>query len=221
MASWGREGRGRGVRPPSCASGREAAASVPGRPGRQRLLDQLLSDLQAHLDEMQKMRGALLDAYPLLCAPRPPAQEEAEEDEAEADYRVCLDVAGFAPDELSVQVQGRRLTVRGKREGRSEAADGCVSHEYREVRREVLLPADVDLEALACALDGERLCVRAPRLAPPAAAEPRTIPIALARDPRGQAPPPPPPPPAPPEEPQPQPQPEQQPDGASPAAQAP
>lgn len=198
MATKSRAGRLRGgTRPPLWVSDLEAVEYVPVRRPSQRVLNRLLADMQSHLDEMEKMRSALVDAYPLFlagrggcCCPGPPEPRPekpdddgggaggSEEDEEGAGYRFSLDVAGFAPEELSVQLQGRRLTVRAKQDRRSEAADGCVSHEYREVRKEVVLPNDADLGAVACALDGGRLCVRAPRLAPETA-EPRDIPITV------------------------------------------
>ncbi|KAL8181534.1 UNVERIFIED_CONTAM: hypothetical protein K2H54_005413 [Gekko kuhli] len=172
--------------------GRSAAGGEEKKPDGKKLLEQLLSDMQGHLDEMERLRAALLDAYPLFGA-RPQharlgkAARDEEEEEGGGPYRYSLDVAGFAPEEVSVQLQGRRLTVRAKHDRRSEAADGCVSHEYREVRKEVVLPGDADLEAVACALDGGRLCVEAPRLAL-LDAEPRTIPVAVATAPASPGP---------------------------------
>uniref|UniRef100_A0A8D2Q889 SHSP domain-containing protein n=1 Tax=Varanus komodoensis TaxID=61221 RepID=A0A8D2Q889_VARKO len=100
---------------------------------------------------------------------------------AEKSERFSLDVRGFSPEELTVKMDGRKLTVCGTHDARSESEDGCLSHEHREVRREVLLPEDVNLEAVACALSQDgRLCIEAPRLSLPSAEE-RTIPITITR----------------------------------------
>ncbi|XP_054840936.1 heat shock protein 30D-like [Eublepharis macularius] len=198
MARWSREERLRGSHPPPWMSGREAIEYVPVRLPPHSLLDQLASHMQSHLEEIERMRAALDDPYPPLWAGREscrtrvkgrpgtpveagPRGSSSSSDEG-GSYRFSLDVAGFAPEELSVKLEGRRLTVRARREKKAEAADGCVSHEYREVRKEVLLPDDANLEAVACTLDGPRLCVEAPRLALPPA-EARTIPVTVARAP--------------------------------------
>lgn len=151
-------------------AGAAVAELLPPGPG---LLDQLVEDLQSHLDEMEQMRIVLVDAYP----PRPRSQGRPDDDT----YHFSLDVAGFGPQELAVKLVGRKLTVTGRHDRRTEAPDGCVSHEYREVRREIRLPADANLDGVACtfAPDGGRLCINAPRLAQLPPAEERSIPIAI------------------------------------------
>ncbi|KAL8203632.1 UNVERIFIED_CONTAM: hypothetical protein K2H54_058382 [Gekko kuhli] len=106
----------------------------------QRLLDQLLSDMQSHLDKMEKMCTMLVDTYPLFWAshrsngtgyrpqhvwPKKPAY-----DNEGSSYLFSSIVASFAPEELLVQLQGWRLMVCAKHDHCSEAADGCISHEY-------------------------------------------------------------------------------------------
>ncbi|KAG8134043.1 putative Body wall muscle protein [Naja naja] len=99
-----------------------------------------------------------------------------------------MEVGDFCPDELAVKVDGAKLTVCGRRDQRSEASDGCVCHEVREVRRELLLPDDADLEALTCCLAPEagRLRIEAPRLGSSPAWE-RTVPIPICRNNDGAA----------------------------------
>uniref|UniRef100_A0A452H2R9 SHSP domain-containing protein n=1 Tax=Gopherus agassizii TaxID=38772 RepID=A0A452H2R9_9SAUR len=91
--------------------------------------------------------------------------------------RLSMDVSGFSPAELMVRVDGRKLTVTGKHEKKTESEAGVRSQEYREIRRETLLPEDVNVQAVLCSLsqDGQ-LCIEAPRLALPAA-QGRDIPI--------------------------------------------
>uniref|UniRef100_A0A8C5F1I6 SHSP domain-containing protein n=1 Tax=Gopherus evgoodei TaxID=1825980 RepID=A0A8C5F1I6_9SAUR len=90
---------------------------------------------------------------------------------------LSMDVSGFSPAELMVRVDGRKLTVTGKHEKKTESEAGVRSQEYREIRRETLLPEDVNVQAVLCSLsqDGQ-LCIEAPRLALPPA-QGRDIPI--------------------------------------------
>ncbi|XP_032078122.1 heat shock protein beta-11-like [Thamnophis elegans] len=92
-------------------------------------------------------------------------------------HQLALDVEGFSAEELMVKLEGRKLTVLGKQEKEEVAERGCVCRESRQLRKELLLPPDADLEALTCALhpDGQ-LRVQVPRLE-------RTIPITVERSP--------------------------------------
>ncbi|XP_030409798.1 heat shock protein 30C-like [Gopherus evgoodei] len=163
-------------------------------PGPHSLWDQLVGDVQTHLDEMERMRHSLLLAYPLLCGeaegsrtPRQSSQTLAEgagkepgsQAQGKERYQLSMDVSGFSPAELMVRVDGRKLTVTGKHEKKTESEAGVRSQEYREIRRETLLPEDVNVQAVLCSLsqDGQ-LCIEAPRLALPAA-QGRDIPISV------------------------------------------
>ncbi|KYO46659.1 heat shock protein 30D-like [Alligator mississippiensis] len=77
-----------------------------------------------------------------------------------------MDVAGFSPEELTARQEGRKVTVTGRREKQSAGEDGSSFQEYRELLREMLLPAGLDLEAVTCSLcsDGQ-LRIEAPCLA--------------------------------------------------------
>lgn len=167
----------------------------------QALLDQLVGDLQSHLEEMERLRVGLLDAYPRLSGWQSsggggggsgglgtrrsgssnglPRLEQSDDGRT---YYFSLEVGDFCPEELAVKVDGTKLTVCGRRDQRSEASDGCICHEVREVRRELLLPDDADLEALTCCLAPEagRLRIEAPRLGSSPAWE-RTVPIPICR----------------------------------------
>ncbi|XP_034980348.2 heat shock protein 30C-like [Zootoca vivipara] len=157
------------------------------------LLDQLVVDMQDHLDEMEKMRVVLVDAYPCLATRNEGRRrrsrgrkshrrclDDEDEDDGTSDYQYSLDVTGFEPEELSVKVEGRKLTVSGKHDKKTEGTDGCVSHEFREVRKEVLLPGDANIEALVCNFSTELGClsIEAPRLVPKSVGE-RTVPITI------------------------------------------
>ncbi|XP_061464125.1 heat shock protein 30C-like [Rhineura floridana] len=194
MAGYSRDSRFRSSRATTRGYGRDSVEYVPvGLPPRS-LLDQLVVDMQNHLEEMEKMRVVLVDAYPCLSSWGSGGGrktrgwkldgKEDDDDDGTSNYRFCLDVAGFAPEELGVKVEGRKLTVSAKHDKKTEGADGCVSHEYREVRKEILLPGDANLEALVCNFSPEvgRLRIEAPRLALQSTEE-RTIPITICREP--------------------------------------
>ncbi|XP_037747816.1 heat shock protein 30C-like [Chelonia mydas] len=174
---------------PSCGP----VSSLVG-PGPPSLWGQLVGDLPTPLEEMERMRPSLLLAHPLLrgggqgrATPRQSGRSLAEgagkEPGARAPgkekYQLSLDVSGFSPAELMVRLAGRKLTVTGKQEKKTESGAGVRSHEYREIRRETLLPEAVDVQALLCSLsqDGQ-LCIEAPPLALPAA-EGRAVPISV------------------------------------------
>lgn len=160
----------------------------------QSLLDQLVCDMQRHLEEMERVRGVLQDAYPSLAAagPRPlgagprgargsrKMSLDYDDSDEPGHYQFSVDVSGYAPEELSVKLEGRKVTVCGRRDQKTEAADGCVSRDYREVRKELRLPPDANLDAVTCMFSPEAgcLCIEAPRVAPPASPE-RTIPISV------------------------------------------
>uniref|UniRef100_A0A8C8RI44 SHSP domain-containing protein n=1 Tax=Pelusios castaneus TaxID=367368 RepID=A0A8C8RI44_9SAUR len=156
-------------------------------PGPSGLFDQLVGDMQTQLEEMERLRHALLLAYPLpggegegrrkvrQSSTSQPGSQEPGKDK----YRLSMDVSGFSPDELTVRMAGRKVTVTGKHEKKTESDDGFCSQEYREIRRETLLPDHVDVQAVLCSLsrDGQ-LCIEAPHLALPAAEE-RALPISV------------------------------------------
>ncbi|XP_008163414.2 heat shock protein 30C-like [Chrysemys picta bellii] len=160
-------------------------------PGPHSLLAQLVGDMQTHLEEMERLRHSLLLASPLLCGegegrrPRPSSRSLAEgagkepgsQAQGKDKFQLSMDVSGFSPAELMVRVDGRKVT--GKQEKKTASEAGVCSHEYREIRRETLLPEDVNGEAVLCSLsqDGQ-LCIEAPHLALPAA-EGRAVPITV------------------------------------------
>jgi len=50
------------------------------------------------------------------------------EDRGDGDLRITLAVAGFAPDQLSVTVEDRQLTIQGKRDGDQAKRDEAYLH---------------------------------------------------------------------------------------------
>ncbi|KAL8181519.1 UNVERIFIED_CONTAM: hypothetical protein K2H54_005384 [Gekko kuhli] len=139
------------------------------------LLDLVLDDAYAYLDGLERRKGSLLDAPTLLSLSGLGGRPGGSRGRREAGpVRLSLKLDGFSPEDVAVRLDGRRLQVTAKKETQRRAPDGCCARDAREVYREVLLPDDADLEALACALHADgQLRIEAPRLPPPE----RVVPI--------------------------------------------
>ncbi|XP_062835992.1 heat shock protein beta-9 [Anolis carolinensis] len=154
------------------------------------LLDHLVCEMQNHLDEMERMRQVLADAYPRLSsssdlrpAVKGSSSQEEESDDGGRSLCYCLDLPGFLPEEVSVKVDGRRVFATGKQDRRGKGQDGCVSHELREMRKEMLLPSDADPSGMSCCFfpDEGRLRIQTPRVTSAPLAEKRSVAIAICR----------------------------------------
>ncbi|XP_069803856.1 heat shock protein 30C-like [Dendropsophus ebraccatus] len=92
-------------------------------------------------------------------------------------YELTFDVSPFTPEELTVKTEGRKLTVAGKRDKKTETENGGCHHEFRDFKREVELPEDVNPEDIQCSLsDDGQLLVQTRSLEFPDAQE-RLVPI--------------------------------------------
>ncbi|XP_065278884.1 heat shock protein 30C-like [Emys orbicularis] len=156
-------------------------SSEPGSPllgpAPQSCFVQVAGDVRRHLEEMARIRRAVCQAQPPLRWEPAGQRQLGEAGDAKAElgspgpreekFQLSVDVAGFSPEELTVRLEGRSMTVTGKREKQSTWEEGGRSREYRELRTQAVLPEDVDLQAVTCSLsrDGQ-LCIQAPRLAP-------------------------------------------------------
>ncbi|XP_043910856.1 heat shock protein 30C-like [Protopterus annectens] len=100
----------------------------------------------------------------------------------ETGFSLSLDVKQFSPEELTVKVAGRKVTVEGKHEEKREDGETVFSYECSHFKKEVLLPEDVNSEEVTCLLshNGE-LVIAAPRLSSPAVTG-RDIPISITTD---------------------------------------
>lgn len=50
------------------------------------------------------------------------------EQRGKSSVRITLAVAGFSPDDLTITLEGRQLTISGKREGAGQSADNAFLH---------------------------------------------------------------------------------------------
>ncbi|KAJ6664340.1 hypothetical protein lerEdw1_008559 [Lerista edwardsae] len=153
-------------------------------PASHSLLDRVVNDMERQMQEMEKMSRSFFQASPLWIWEHEGRKEPSKESGARAcekgqldgKYQFSVDVAGFAPEELTVKLDGRRVSVMAKRQRESEREEGGYWQERQELHRETLLPLDVDLQGVSCSLTAEgQLCIEAPRLA--ASTTEKTIPI--------------------------------------------
>ncbi|XP_058018510.1 heat shock protein 30C-like [Ahaetulla prasina] len=159
-------------------------ACRPLWPASPSFVDRVMGDMERQFQEMEKMSRAFFQATPLpFMGERESAKEASEENaspagDSKSHYRFSVDVAGFTPEEMTVNLEGRKVTVTAKRQRESQSKDsGGYWVEHQELRRETLLPPDVDLQAITCSLNPDgQLCIEAPRLASPESAQ-HTIPI--------------------------------------------
>lgn len=80
-------------------------------------------------------------------------------------YVLRLEVPGVAPEDLSIQAEGRTLTISGKREVRAPQNGGFHRRERGagEFRRSVQLPSDVDPSKAQASCKHGILTVRVPK----------------------------------------------------------
>lgn len=158
-------------------------------PSSHRLIDRVMNDMEKQMQEMEKLTRAFFQASPLLTWERDKRQAPQEEESSTAQtgadckgqpagkYQFSVDVAGFSPEEMTVKLDGRKVTVTAKRQRQSKTEEAGYWQEHQELRRETLLPLDVDLQAVTCSLSsGGQLCIEAPCLASPATTA-KAIPI--------------------------------------------
>ncbi|CAD6192672.1 unnamed protein product [Caenorhabditis auriculariae] len=74
-------------------------------------------------------------------------------------YVMQIDVPDFRPEEIKVNLDGRKLTVEGKHESHSEHGSS-----NRSFSRSFMLPEDVDIDALKSSLANGKLSIEGPRI---------------------------------------------------------
>ncbi len=127
-------------------------------------IDRLNRQLERYLDHWREL--------PSLVGAFTPLADVEETDDA---YVVEIELAGVKRDDVSIEVAGRRLTVSGERKERERV--GILRRRTRTVGRfyyEVVLPGDVDEDDVSATMEDGVLTVR---LAKPASARPRRIPV--------------------------------------------
>jgi HSP20 family protein len=105
-----------------------------------------------------------------------PAMDLAETQDA---YVLRADLPGLAPEDVSIELENRVLSVSGERRA-EELSEGAgyrrVERATGSFRRTLTLPAGVDAEAITAAFDNGVLTVTVPK---PVAAKPHRVEIAV------------------------------------------
>ncbi|XP_065666992.1 alpha-crystallin A chain-like isoform X2 [Hydra vulgaris] len=78
-------------------------------------------------------------------------------------FKCTLDVKGFKPEEISIQVKGRDLIVHGETKTENSGEHGLSFH-HKQFTRNISLPDDVDLSQLSSRYTKDfKLAIEAPR----------------------------------------------------------
>ncbi|CAL2045969.1 unnamed protein product [Caenorhabditis brenneri] len=116
------------------------------------------------------MRGMDGQYMPLSMVSNDQSSANSEIVNTEEKFAINLNVSQFKPEELKINLEGRRLSIQGEQDVSNEHG-----HSTRSFSRVILLPEDVDVASVASNLsDTGRLSIEAPKLLP---AQGRPIPI--------------------------------------------
>ncbi|TVP75412.1 MAG: Hsp20/alpha crystallin family protein [Nitriliruptor sp.] len=88
----------------------------------------------------------------------------ADLEEKDDEFVIEVEVPGFDRDDISIEVEGRRLLVDAEREEKER--EGTVRSSTRSsghLHHEVLLPAEIDEDAIEASLDRGVLSIRLPK----------------------------------------------------------
>jgi len=108
---------------------------------------------------------------------------ETPETTKEGGFKFTCSVAGYAPEEMSVELQGDEVVITGEHKAESEGQSI-----HRQFTRRVLLPGSVNRETIACNIDERgQLEVRAAGKALPPTPEKVNIPIGFKESATGGA----------------------------------
>lgn len=128
-------------------------------------------------------------------APGPPVPRPflpaADVEVAEDGITLVMDVPGMRPEDLTIELEGDVLTVRGERrspygEGELErAVPQRLERAFGRFERTIRVPRGLDPEAVQASMDHGVLTLR---IAVPAAREPRRIDVGVGQQPAGQQP---------------------------------
>ncbi|XP_006032847.1 heat shock protein beta-11 [Alligator sinensis] len=94
-------------------------------------------------------------------------------------FTISQDIKGFAPEELTVKLVGKKVLLTGKKEMQSEDSKGSFSYKSEVFKWEWDVPEGVDPNDVTCFISSEgQLCIEAPHQALTATPE-RNVPIQI------------------------------------------
>ena len=136
-----------------------------------------LMALHKNLDRM--FGGALVDGLPMRLGDLQPALvAPIDVHQDEKGLQVEMSLAGFAPEDVTVRAEPRRLVIEAATRKQAHQRDkNCIRHERFEgrIRREIALPDGVVLDKTHAALENGVLKVSIP--IDQSAAQPKQIPV--------------------------------------------
>ncbi|KYO46669.1 heat shock protein beta-11-like [Alligator mississippiensis] len=94
-------------------------------------------------------------------------------------FTISQDIKGFAPEELTVKLVGKKVLLTGKKEMQSEDSKGSFSYKFEVFKREWDVPEGMDPNEVTCSISSEgQLRIEAPHQALTATPE-RNVPIQI------------------------------------------
>ena len=110
------------------------------------------------IDESALTSNITQDGILHIEAPRRPSSTD--------NFKYTLDVHGYKPAEISIQVKGKDLVIHGESKGENNSKQGT-SLLRKQFTRSISLPNDIDPSQLRSRYTKDsKLCVEAPRSAP-------------------------------------------------------
>ncbi len=137
-------------------------------------------DLKAlHKDLDRMFGGALVDSLPMRLGDLQPALvAPLDVHEDEKGLQVEISLAGFAPEDVTLRAEPRRLVIEASTGKQAHQRDkNCIRHERFEgrIRREIALPDGVVIDKIHAAFDNGVLKISIP--IDQSAAQPKQIPV--------------------------------------------
>lgn len=111
----------------------------------------------------ENLFNRFLAPFPLIEYPEWPERWGLSMEEKEKELVVCVELPGFTPEELKVELTGERLTVEAEHKEPTEKKEEATEREYARVKRMVTLPPEVEIEKAEAVYRNGVLEVRLPR----------------------------------------------------------
>jgi len=115
-------------------------------------------------EEFETLFNRFITGWPVMETPEWPYRWGLTIEEKEKEVVVRVELPGFTPEEVKVEVTGERLTVEAEhKEPEKNEEKEKVEREYAHVKREVSLPPEVEVEKVEAFFRNGVLEVHLPR----------------------------------------------------------